>query len=88
MRKVLYIFGLLTDADIDWLARAGVRRRVSDGEILIEQGRSIDSIILLLEGRLSVAVKGAGIVARRGVGEIVGEMSMVDFGTAVGHCGG
>jgi CRP/FNR family cyclic AMP-dependent transcriptional regulator len=78
LRKVLYIFGLLTDADIDWLARVGVRRRVKDGEILIEQGRSIDSIILLLEGRLSVSVRDAGIVARRGVGEIVGEMSMVD----------
>jgi CRP-like cAMP-binding protein len=78
LRKVLYIFGLLTDADIDWLARAGARRRVKDGEILIEQGKAIDSIILLLEGRLSVAVKDVGIVARRGVGEIVGEMSMVD----------
>jgi CRP/FNR family cyclic AMP-dependent transcriptional regulator len=78
LRKVLYIFGLLTDADIDWLARVGVRRRVKDAEILIEQGRSIDSIILLLEGRLSVSVRDVGIVARRGVGEIVGEMSMVD----------
>jgi CRP/FNR family cyclic AMP-dependent transcriptional regulator len=78
LRKVLYIFGLLTDADIDWLARAGVRRRVKDGEILIEQGKPTDSIILLLEGRLSVAVKDVGIVARREVGEIVGEMSMVD----------
>jgi CRP/FNR family cyclic AMP-dependent transcriptional regulator len=78
LRKVLYIFGLLTDADIDWLARVGVRRRVKDGEILIKQGKSIDSIILLLEGRLSVSVRDVGIVARRGVGEIVGEMSMVD----------
>jgi CRP/FNR family transcriptional regulator, cyclic AMP receptor protein len=78
LRKVLYIFGLLADGDIDWLARAGVRRRVKDGEILIEQGRPIGSIILLLEGRLSVAVRDVGIVARREVGEIVGEMSMVD----------
>jgi CRP/FNR family cyclic AMP-dependent transcriptional regulator len=78
LRKVLYIFGLLTDADIDWLARVGVRRRVKDGEILIEQGKPIDAIILLLDGRLSVAVRDVGIVARRDVGEIVGEMSMVD----------
>ncbi len=78
MRKVLYIFGLLTDADIDWMARVGVRRRVKAGEILIEQGKSIDSIILLLEGQLSVVVKDVGIVARLGVGEIVGEMSLVD----------
>ena len=78
MRKVLYIFGLLTDADIDWMARIGIRRRLKDGEILIEQGKPIDSIILLLEGQLSVAVRDVGLVARRGVGEFVGEMSMVD----------
>jgi CRP/FNR family transcriptional regulator, cyclic AMP receptor protein len=78
VRKVLYIFGLLADADIDWMARVGVRRRMKDGEILIEQGKAIDSIILLLEGQLSVVVKDVGIVARLGVGEIVGEMSMVD----------
>ena len=45
MRKVLYIFGLLTDADIDWMARVGIRRRLKDGEILIEQGKPIGSII-------------------------------------------
>src|SRR5262249_51787039 len=78
LRKVLYIFGLLTDADIDWMARVGIRRRLKDGEILIEQGKSIDSIIQLLEGQLSVAFRNVVIVARLGVGEIVGEMSMVD----------
>jgi CRP/FNR family cyclic AMP-dependent transcriptional regulator len=78
LRKVLYIFGLLTDADIDWMARVGVRRRVKNGEILIEQGKAIDSIFLLLEGQLSVVVKDVGIVARLNVGEIVGEMSMID----------
>ncbi len=78
MRKVLYIFGLLTDADIDWMARVGIRRRLKDGEILIEQGKPIDSMILLLEGQLSVAIRDVGPVARLGVGEIVGEMSMVD----------
>ena len=78
MRKVLYIFGLLTDADVDWMARAGVRRRVADGEVLIEEGRAIDSIILLLEGELSVVAKGAGEISRLGAGEVVGEMSFVD----------
>jgi CRP/FNR family cyclic AMP-dependent transcriptional regulator len=73
LRKVLYIFGLLTDADIDWMARVGIRRRLKDGEILIEQGKPIDSIILLLEGQLSVAVRDVGPVAR--------------LGAAVGHRG-
>jgi CRP/FNR family transcriptional regulator, cyclic AMP receptor protein len=79
MRKVLYIFGLLTDADIDWMARVGVRRQVKDGETLIEQGKPIDSIILVLEGRFSVIVKDVGVIARRHVGDILGEMSIVDW---------
>ena len=78
MRKVLYIFGLLTDADIDWIARAGVRRRVENGETLIEQGKPIDSIILVLEGRFSVIVKDVGVIARRHAGDLLGEMSIVD----------
>jgi CRP/FNR family cyclic AMP-dependent transcriptional regulator len=79
MRKVLYIFGLLTDADVDWMARVGVRIRAKDGEVLIEQDKPTDSIILLLEGQFSVTVKNVGVVARLGVGEIVGEMSLVDL---------
>ena len=78
MRKVLYIFGLLTDPDIDWIARVGTRRRLKGGDTLIERGKPIDSIILVLEGQLLVGMKDLGIDARRGVGEIVGEMSMVD----------
>jgi CRP/FNR family cyclic AMP-dependent transcriptional regulator len=77
MRKALYLFGLLTDADIDWMARVGVRRRMMDGEILIGQGTPIDSIFMVLEGRFSVIVKD-GVIAQRHAGDILGEMSMVD----------
>jgi len=52
MRKVLYIFGLLTDADIEWMARNGTHRRLRDGELLIEEGGNPDALILLLEGEL------------------------------------
>jgi CRP/FNR family cyclic AMP-dependent transcriptional regulator len=64
MRKVLYIFGLLTDADVDWMARVGVRIRAKHGEVLIEQDKPTNSIILLLEGQFSVTVKNVGVVAR------------------------
>jgi CRP-like cAMP-binding protein len=78
MRKVLYIFGLLTDADVEWMARNGYRRQILDGELLIEEGGRSDSLILLLEGELQAAAKGYGLIARMGVGEIVGEISLVD----------
>ena len=92
MRKVLYIFGLLTDADVNWIAETGARRRNKDGEVLIHEGRHVDSIILLLQGVFSVSIAGAGEVARLGVGEFVGEMSYVDSAppsatvTARGDC--
>jgi CRP/FNR family transcriptional regulator, cyclic AMP receptor protein len=78
MRKVLYIFGLLTDADVGWMARSGVRRHVQDGEVLIAEGKPMDSVILLLDGELSVVTGDTGEISRLGVGEIVGEMSYVD----------
>ena len=78
MRKVLYIFGLLTDGDVEWMARAGVRRWAEPGEVLIEEGRHVAWVILVLEGELVVSVRGVGEVAQLGAGEVVGEMSYVD----------
>jgi len=78
MRTVLYLFGLLTDADVEWLARNGVQHWAEPGEVLIREGVPLASAILVLEGELSVSVKGAGEVARLGAGEVAGEMSLVD----------
>ena len=78
MRKVLYIFGVLTDADVESLLRIGAPRRLRDGETVIEEGKPADSLVLLLEGEFLVSKEGMGQIARLGVGEIVGEMSLVD----------
>jgi CRP-like cAMP-binding protein len=48
------------------------------GEVLIEEGGPSQFLILLLEGELQVSAKGYGSLARLGVGEIVGEVSLVD----------
>jgi CRP/FNR family transcriptional regulator, cyclic AMP receptor protein len=78
MRKVLYIFGLLTDADVEWIARTGIRRRVKDKELLIQEGSPVKWVIFLLQGEFLISAQGIGEIARLGVGEIVGEMSFVD----------
>jgi CRP/FNR family transcriptional regulator, cyclic AMP receptor protein len=78
MRKVLYIFGLLTDADIEWIACTGIRRRVKNMELLIQEGSPVAWVIFLLQGEFLVSAKEVGEIARLGVGEIVGEMSFVD----------
>ena len=78
MRKVLYIFGLLTDADAEWMARTGRKRHIADREVVIQEGVPVDWIILLLEGTMRVSAHGFGDVGRIGAGEIVGEVSLVD----------
>jgi CRP-like cAMP-binding protein len=78
MRKVLYIFGLLADADVEWMAHAGVTRRVERSEPIIEEGKPHDSLVLVLDGEFVVSSIGVGEIARLGAGEIVGEVSFVD----------
>jgi CRP/FNR family transcriptional regulator, cyclic AMP receptor protein len=78
MRKILYIFGLLTDGDVEWMAQTGIRRLLSDGDVVIREGERADSLIFLLEGELLVTTRQLGQIARLGVGEVVGEMSLVD----------
>ncbi len=74
----IFVFGLLTDADAAWMARAGVQRPIKDREILIEEGRPLESLIFLLQGECVVTQSTAGEIARLGVGDVVGEMSFLD----------
>lgn len=82
MRKVLFLFGQLNDDDVEWVLKAGAKRFVPAGGFLIEQGVPVDSVFILLEGRLAVWLKGKRgperELARLQAGEIVGEMSFVD----------
>ena len=64
MRKVLFIFGVLNDSDIDWMARTGSRRGIRRQDVLIDEGVPISSIVLLLQGRMGVSVSGIGEIAQ------------------------
>ena len=48
MRKVLFIFSVLTDADVEWIAAAGERVHVDAGAVLIPVGPDTDLESLLL----------------------------------------
>ena len=78
MRKVLTILGQLNDDDVDWMARCGERRDLARGAVLVTQGKAVDEICIVLDGRVSVSADGIGQLAELGAGEIVGEMSFVD----------
>jgi CRP/FNR family cyclic AMP-dependent transcriptional regulator len=80
MRKVLFIFGELSDKDIDWMMAAGKREQIPAGAVLIQEGKPVETLYIVLEGLLRVSVESEGSheLARLGSGEIIGEMSFVD----------
>lgn len=80
MRKVLFIFGQLSDADIEWLTKNGGRKRLTKSSVLIQEGVPVDTFYIVLDGELSVLQgKEQREIARLGGGEIAGEMSFVDL---------
>ena len=78
MRNVLFIFAGFDDGDVAWLATMGATRSLAPGTVLVEQGRPVADLFIVLQGEVGVEVAGVGVVARRGAGEIIGEMSFVD----------
>lgn len=80
MKKVLYILGELSDDDIDWLVKIGVRQEVEPGTVLIYEGQAVDTLYILLEGALVVTISAleGRQIARLSSGDVVGEMSFVD----------
>lgn len=77
---MLYLFGQLDDADVEWLGSTGQRVEAAAGTAIIRRGKAIDRLYIVLAGELSVCSDDAGKVeiARLSSGEIVGEMSFVD----------
>ena len=78
MRKVLFIFGELTDGDVVWLSKAGERVHGDPGSILIPLASRVDHLYIVLEGQLVVRSAAGQRLAQLESGEIVGEMSLVD----------
>ena len=80
MRKVLFIFGELTDQDIDWMTSAGRKESLGAGAVLIQEGKTVSALYIVLDGsfRVLLAALDNKEIARLGAGEIVGEMSFVE----------
>ncbi|RVU33963.1 cyclic nucleotide-binding domain-containing protein [Hwanghaeella grinnelliae] len=78
MKKVLYILGLLDDEDIDWMVSAGTREQYQPGDVLVREGQRTQFLFVIVEGNVDITVRGKQI-ANVGIGEIVGEMSLLDF---------
>lgn len=77
MRKVLYILGQLDDADVEWLATNGQRQNLAKGSVVIQNGVKSDNLYIVIDGRLAVVLPNGFRLAEVGVGEILGEISLV-----------
>jgi bacteriocin-type transport-associated protein len=80
MRKVLFIFGELNDFDVDWMIGTGRKEQVAKGSLLIQEGKPVSALYIVLDGEFKVSVSRLqnAEIARLGAGEIVGEMSFVE----------
>jgi CRP-like cAMP-binding protein len=80
MRKVFYLLGQLTDADIEWLLAHGTRKRVRAGDVLIPAGEQAQALYILLAGTLIVSFDPSSNRSpiRLECGDIAGEMSFID----------
>ncbi len=80
MRKVLFLLGQVNDEDIEWMLTVGHKEPIRNGRILIEEGRDIDAVYIVLDGTFAVSVAAAGNreINRLSSGEVIGEMSFVD----------
>jgi CRP/FNR family cyclic AMP-dependent transcriptional regulator len=78
LRKVLFIFSVLSDSDVEWLAKGGERMHLDPGAILIPVGARVENLYFVLDGRLAVKTRAGEQIAVMESGEILGEMSLVD----------
>jgi CRP-like cAMP-binding protein len=78
VRKVLFIFSVLSDGDVEWLAHAGDRMHADPGLVIVPLGARLDQVYFVLEGRLAIRTRGGEVISTLESGEIVGEMSLVD----------
>jgi CRP-like cAMP-binding protein len=78
VRKVLFIFSVLSDADVEWLGHAGERVHLDPGMELVGLGARLDHLYFVLDGQLAVITPDGERLRLLGSGEVIGEMSLVD----------
>ena len=73
------LFDELAPADLGAIAEVAQERSFTDGEVLASEGELGDELLIVASGTVRVETGGAEI-ARRGRGEVVGEMSLITGG--------
>jgi signal transduction histidine kinase len=77
----LPLFSGLNDADLALLEQASRQSQLSSGEILMQEGSPGGSLYVILDGEFEITKRtgpGELVIAVRGPGEVIGEMSLLD----------
>ncbi|MEG3924831.1 cyclic nucleotide-binding domain-containing protein [Microcoleus sp. D3_18a_C4] len=79
-KKALFILSQLNNDDINWIVQKGKKEVLDPGGILIQEGRQIDALYIVLKGSLSVLIEAERTreLAKIASGELVGEVSFID----------
>jgi CRP-like cAMP-binding protein len=79
-KKALFILSQLNNDDINWIVQKGKKEIIEPDRILIQEGRQIDALYIVLKGTLSVLLQAETNkeLAQIGTGELVGEVSFID----------
>lgn len=80
MKKVLFLFGVLEHQDIEWLIEEGELLTIAAKQHLIDKGKEIDYMYIVLDGSLGVydLSKSQKPFANISQGEVLGELSFID----------
>ncbi|MEM1314593.1 MAG: cyclic nucleotide-binding domain-containing protein [Pseudomonadota bacterium] len=77
MKRSLFIFGFLHDADVEWIASIAQPRSFTAGEVMIREGEPSETLMVLTDGAADVAV-GGRVLAEVTSGDVLGEVSLFD----------
>ena len=86
LRQTLREIPALADLDHDDLValdQAMIIKRFEDGDVLIREGQSADSLLIIVDGKVSISTKERGGIGFKvdksmGPGEIIGLIGLVD----------
>ncbi|NEO62402.1 MAG: cyclic nucleotide-binding domain-containing protein [Moorea sp. SIO4G2] len=76
IKKTLLMIEELSDRDVEWMIATGSKKEIIADTTLIEEGKEIDALYIVLDGQFTVSVEGRDIAELSG-GEVVGEMSFL-----------
>jgi CRP/FNR family cyclic AMP-dependent transcriptional regulator len=80
MRTIIGLKDGLRDEDLAWLFQTGVKRAVSTGTAIIDEGVRPNAIFVVIHGQFSVRIENVAgePLARLGAGELIGEISFLE----------